>query len=71
MNDADRQLLRNAVTTLICALAYEEARKCGAPAEELERLRGFWVPDAERLVDEADRLGMLDDGLGEMGEADE
>jgi len=29
----------------------------------LAALRNQWVPDAEKIVDEAERLGLLDDGL--------
>jgi hypothetical protein len=57
----ERRLLDKAIAALICALAHDEAIRCSAPEEELEELRGFWVPDAEKIVDEAERRGLLGD----------
>ena len=58
---AERELLDRAITTLMCALAHDEALKSGeAGAEELAQLRGYWVPDAEEIVDIADRCGLLE-----------
>ena len=71
MTDKERELLGNAITTPVCALAFDEAFKCGAPAGELEELRGHWVPDAERIVMEAERMGLLDDGLDEEEDFDD
>jgi hypothetical protein len=70
MTDVERKLLEKAVITLLCALAHDEASRCGAPAEELKQLRGFWEPDAAAVVMEAERLGYLDDGLGEIDYGD-
>jgi hypothetical protein len=70
MTDVERKLLEKAVITLLCALAHDEASRCGAPAEELEQLRGFWEPDAAEVVMEAERLGYLDDGLGDLEDFD-
>lgn len=65
MTYKERELLDKAITTLICALAFDEAFKCGAAADELEELRGHWVPDAEQIVLDAEHMGLLDDGLDE------
>ena len=70
MTDVERKLLEKAVITLLCALAHDEASRCGAPAEELKQLRGFWEPDAAAVVMEAERLGFLDDGLGDLEDFD-
>lgn len=66
MTTAERKLLDRAVTTLLAALAHDEALRCGAPQDQLDQLRGYWVPDAESIVDEAERLGLLDDGLDDI-----
>jgi hypothetical protein len=57
----ERNLLERAVTTLVCALAFDEAFKAGAGKQELAELRQHWVPDAESIVDEAIRLGLWGD----------
>ncbi|MFT5526705.1 MAG: hypothetical protein ACI9HK_004685 [Pirellulaceae bacterium] len=57
----EKRLLEKAITALICALAHDEASRGGAGKDELEELRKFWVPDAEKIVDEAERLGLLGD----------
>lgn len=51
------ELLNRAITTLVCALAYDEAVQSGAAAAVLAELRSQWAPDAESLVDEAEQLG--------------
>ncbi|MCO6458558.1 MAG: hypothetical protein J5I93_24900 [Pirellulaceae bacterium] len=66
MTTVERNLLERAVTTLLVALAHDEALRCGAPQEQLDQLRGYWAPDAEQIVDEAERLGLLDDGLDDI-----
>lgn len=63
MTTKERELLDKAITTLICALAHDEAVIHGKDLSELAALRNQWVPDAEKIVDEAERLGLLDDGL--------
>ncbi len=58
---AERELLDRAITTLICALAHDEALQSGeAGAEELAQLRGYWIADAEDIVSIADRCGLLE-----------
>ena len=58
---AERELLDRAITTLICALAHDEARHSGeASAEELAELRTHWLPDAEAIVAIAERCGPLE-----------
>ena len=60
--EAQRRLLDRAITTLVCALAFDEALKSGqAEPAELDELRAYWVPDAEQIVDDAERLGLLGD----------
>jgi hypothetical protein len=71
MTTNERQLLEKAVTTLVCALAHDEAARSGASAAELKQLRSFWVPDAEQIVREADRMGLLDDGLDDEDNFDD
>lgn len=69
MTTKERELLDRALTTLIAALAHDEAVLHGdASVRELAELRGMWVPDAEAIVDEAERLGLLDDGLDDLDE---
>ena len=63
MTTKERELLERAITTLICALAHDEAVLHGKEISELAALRGQWVPDAEKVVDEAERLGLLGDEL--------
>jgi hypothetical protein len=58
----ERKLLESAITTLVCALAHDEACQCGAAADELEELRAYWVDDAFAIVEEAERLGFWGDG---------
>ena len=70
MTDAERKLLERAVVTLICALAHDEASRCGAPADELGELRQFWEPDAAAIVMEAARLGYLGDGCVDLADFD-
>ncbi|MCH8148982.1 MAG: hypothetical protein IH987_13550 [Planctomycetes bacterium] len=57
----ERQLLDKAITCIVCALAFNEALEAGASATDLDNLRGHWVPDAEEIVDEAQRLGLWGD----------
>ena len=57
----ERELLYNAITTLVCALAFNEALQSGASRDDLDNLRGHWLPDAEQIVDEAQRLGLWGD----------
>ena len=71
MTDKECELLDNAITTLVCALAFDEAFISGAAPDELEELRGHWVPDAERIVMEAESMGLLDDGLDEEEDFDD
>ncbi len=61
MNELERRLFERAVTALICALAHDEAAQHNADAETLTELRGHWVPDAEEVVDKAERLGIWGD----------
>jgi hypothetical protein len=63
MTTKERELLDRAIITLVCALAHDEAVLHGKDLTELAALRNHWVPDAEKIVDEAERLGLLDDGL--------
>ena len=63
MTTKERELLDRAVLTLICALAHDEAVIHGKDLSELAALRNQWVPDAEKIVDEAERLGLLGDEL--------
>ena len=63
MTTKERELLDMAITTLICALAHDEAVLHGKDLSELAALRNQWVPDAEKIVDEAERLGLLGDEL--------
>ena len=53
------ELLDKAITTLICALAFDEALQAGANETELAELRSHWIPDAEAIVEEAERLGFM------------
>lgn len=57
----ERELLEKAVTTLVCALAFDEAWQAGASHEELTKLRGHWVSDAEQIVNDAEELGFWGD----------
>ena len=57
----ERQLLDKAITTVICAMAFDEALQCGASSADLDNLRGHWVPHAEQIVDEAQCLGLWGD----------
>jgi len=58
---AERELLDRAITTLMCAIAHDEALQSGeAGAEELALLRGYWIADAEDIVSIADRCGLLE-----------
>ena len=61
MTSTERKLLDKAITTLVCALAFDEAYQSGADKDELAGLRRHWVPDAEAIVDEAERLGLWGD----------
>ena len=70
MTDPERQLLDKAITALVCALAHDEAVIHGKDLSELAALRNQWVPDAEKIVDEAERLGLIDDGLDDDEEDD-
>jgi hypothetical protein len=63
MTTKERELLDRAIITLVCALAHDEAVLHGKDLTELAALRNQWVPDAEKIVEEAERLGLLDDGL--------
>ena len=47
--------------TLICALAFDEALQSGADEAELAELRNHWIPDAEAIVEEAERLDFMGD----------
>ena len=57
----ERQLLDNAISTLVCAMAFDEALQSGASRADLDNLRGHWLPDAEQIVDEAQRIGLWGD----------
>ncbi len=57
----ERQLLDNAITTLVCAMAFDEALQSGASNADLDNLRGHWLPYAEQIVDEAQQLGLWGD----------
>ena len=61
MSQMERKLFERAVTTLVCALAHDEAAQSGADAETLTELRGHWVDDAKEVVDKAERLGLWGD----------
>ena len=63
MTTKERELLDKAITTLICALAHDEAVLHGKDISELAAMRDQWVPDAEKIVDEAERMGLLGDDL--------
>lgn len=56
----ERELLEQAVTTLLAALAFDEARQNGASPAVLAELRDHWVGDAESIVDQAEELGLFD-----------
>ena len=59
--NAERELLDRAITTLICALAHDEALQSGkAGGEELALLRGYWIADADDIISIADRCGLLE-----------
>ncbi len=62
MNELERRLFERSVTALVCALAADEAAQHNADAETLAELRRHWVPDAEEVVDKAERLGLWGDG---------
>ena len=70
MTTKERDLLERAITTLICALAHDEAVLHGKDISELATLRDQWVPDAEKIVDEAERLGLLGDELDDDEDED-
>ena len=59
----ERELLEKAITTLLCALAHDEAVIRTDDIMELAKLRDHWVPDAEQVIEEAEKMGLLDDGL--------
>ena len=61
MTDTERKLLDKAITTLVCALAHDEAVLHTTDVSELAKLREYWVPDAEQVVEEAERLGLWGD----------
>jgi hypothetical protein len=67
----ERELLDRALTALICALAHDEAVLRTADIEELAQLRQHWVPDAEEIIDAAEAMGLLDDGLDDDFEEDD
>lgn len=71
MTTKERELLDKAITTLICALAHDEAVINGKDLSELAALRNQWVPDAEKIVEQAELLGLLDDGLDDDEDDDE
>ncbi len=58
MNQLERKLFERAITALVCALAHDEAARSGTNLEELAEMRAHWVPDAEEVVDKAERLGL-------------
>ena len=59
----EHDLLGKAIITLVCALAFDDAFQRGAPADELENLRGHWVPYADQIVDAGEAMGFMDDGM--------
>jgi hypothetical protein len=61
MTDVERKLFDKAVTALVCALAHDEAVLHGKDLQELAALRNHWVPDAEAVVEDAERLGLWGD----------
>ncbi len=61
MSEMERRLFARAVTALVCALAHDEAVQNNADAVTLAELRGHWVPDADEVVDKAERLGLWGD----------
>jgi hypothetical protein len=71
MTTKERELLDRAIITLVCALAHDEAVLHGKDLTELAALRNQWVPDAEKIVEEAECLGLLDDGLDDEDEDDD
>lgn len=56
----ERKLLDRAITTLISALAADEAQQSGASQAECADLRRAWVSDAESIVDRAEAIGLFD-----------
>ena len=71
MTTKERDLLERAIVTLICALAHDEAVLHGKSITELAAMRDQWVPDAERIVDEAERLGLLGNELDDDEDDDD
>jgi hypothetical protein len=74
MTDVERKLFDKAVTALVCALAHDEAVLHGKDLQELAALRNHWVPDAESVVEEAERLGLwgdFDDDYEDEGDIDD
>jgi hypothetical protein len=61
VTDTERKLFDKAVTAIICALAHDEAVLHTTDVSELAKLREYWVPDAEQVVEEAERLGLWGD----------
>ena len=61
MTDTERKLLDKAITALVCALAHDEAVLHTTDVSELAELRQQWVPDADAVVEEAQRLGLWGD----------
>ncbi len=61
MTNLEKKLFERAVTALTCALAHDEAAQNNADAATLAELRGYWVDDAEEVVDKAMRLGLWGD----------
>ena len=70
LNSAEHKLLDRAITTLICALAHDEAVLRTDDITELAALRQHWVPDAEKIVDEAEQMGLLGDELDDDEDED-
>ena len=60
MKTAERELMDDAIATLIAALAHDEAQQHAVGAAELADMRSMWIADAERIVDVAARCGLLE-----------
>ena len=67
----ERELLDKALDTLLAALAHDEAVLHTADIEELAQLRQYWVPSAEEIIDEAEEMGLLYEGLDDEEDFDD
>ena len=67
----ERELLDKALDTLLAALAHDEAVLRTTDIEELAQLRQYWVPSAEEIIDEAEEMGLLYEGLDDEEDFDD